>query len=131
MNHAIEHSVLRVHEAWDLLDAEVNHLKLGNLDRNDPAFVSLKRMRDKLVAHRVENEVYAEEHQRWYKEELGSFQKSFEVVTAVARALAVRIRELQRSGDITAPNLPLRDVPEFSGEDVAQLVQALKRAEIF
>lgn len=131
MNQAIEHSVLRVMEAWLLLDAEMLRLHLGTLDRKSPNYLNLKRVRDKLVAHRTENAVHTTEHADWYRQEIGSYSKAFDVVDALAKEIASKVRALQESGALSLPNLPLREVPSFYRGDVEEILEAMRVADIF
>ena len=131
MNHVVEHAALRVFEAWLLLDAELESQQLPRLDRTSKSYLDLKRIRDKLVAHRIENFVHARDHIEWYKKTLGKYDLVLKLLQNTASEVAQRIRELQSANNLRSPNIPLREVPEFYDSDVQELLAAMKMASIY
>jgi proline dehydrogenase len=55
MNYVVERFVLEVEQAWVLVNAELRRQGLRTLGVSDKHYRHLKKIRNKLVAHKIEN----------------------------------------------------------------------------
>src|SRR5437867_2941207 len=67
MNYVVERFVLEVEQAWVLLNHELKRQGLRTLGVSDNHYCDLKKIRNKLVAHKIENSVNSTRHENWYK----------------------------------------------------------------
>lgn len=123
--------VLEVVQTWRLLQREARSLKDCRLSSQDSDFRDLKRIRDTLVAHRIENTIKTTEDLHWYRIEYGSYEKTFALIERVAEKLRNEIERLLKKGKLQAVVRPLGGVRGFDRTDVDQLVEALKARGIF
>jgi hypothetical protein len=125
-NHVVEHTTLRVMQAWDILSAELKRQGMRPLGTSGRDYQHLSRIRDELVAHRVENELPGPVHADWYKKTYGSYEKVLDVAYRVAQKLANRIKKLEATGRLRGKPSVVRNVPQFTAEDVEKMLNALK-----
>jgi hypothetical protein len=122
--------VLEVEQTWRLLAKEASTLNDYELERDDPDYQDLKRIRDKLVAHRLEVTVGTTEHVKWYAERYGSYEKTSELIKRVAGKIEGEIRRLMRRGKLHAVVRPLMGPHAIQRRDIDQLVDALRAKRI-
>jgi hypothetical protein len=127
LDHVVENSVVNTVQAWELLAAYLKKHKKRRLNSNDKHFRHLKRIRNKLVAHKVENMIATRRHESWYKRTYGSYETVLALVENVANAIANRIEELETRGILRPRSMSMRHVPEVTVESVQQLFDALRK----
>jgi hypothetical protein len=128
--HVAERLVLDAVEAWDLVNAELKHQGRRPLAASDKDYRHLKRIRNKLVAHRAENLVKTSRHRTWYQRNY-DYDRVLALVRRVAQRVCSKVNGLVNERRM--PRRPMRTtrVPEFGREDVAALVKAMKAHGIY
>lgn len=91
MTHVLESSLLEIVYAYELVNDELKRhgariLGLKNRDYND-----LKKMRNKLLAHKVENSLKSKRYLRWYKKKYGSYEKTFDLILRVSERIVKKL----------------------------------------
>ena len=127
MNQIVEHSCLRVVEAWELLNDELAHQKRRTLGTKNADFVNLKRIRNKLIAHRIPNELNGKLHRKWYLKKYGSFDSVMVLIQRVGAKISERIQKLQLTGLLPSDVKLRKPVTVFDGEYVMEMVAWLKQ----
>ena len=91
----------------------------------------LKRIRNKLVAHKIENTLASSRHETWYRKTYGNFESVLALIARVAERVADRIRRLEASGELWSKSLRAKAVPTFLLADVQALLAAVKAHGIY
>ena len=73
MNYVVERFVLEVCQAWELLSAQLKRKGLRSIGVSHKDYRHLKRIRNKLVAHKIENNLKTRRHEAWYKRTYGNY----------------------------------------------------------
>ena len=131
MNSIVERSVLEVCQAWELLNSELKRLGLRTLGASHKDYRHLKRIRNKLVAHRIENLLKSERHVRWYKRTYGSYDSVLGLIQRTAERVAGRIRKLEIIGLFSAKSVSTRATPQITSENIAELLVAVKSHGVY
>lgn len=97
---------------------------LGTKNRD---FVNLKRMRNKLIAHRVPNELNGKIHRKWYLKKYGSFEAVMALVQRVGAKISDKIQRLQLGGQLPSDLKLRRPVTLFNGEYAKKMIVTLKQ----
>ena len=130
LEHSIDQVVemlgLQLHEAWTILDQELEELGEPKMSNTDGDYLNLVRIRNKLIGHRVINSINPQ-HAVWYKKTFGSYEKIFEFLQGVADKIEAKVVELIRTKKMLVNvGTATRGVKRFSKADVRSLVDALK-----
>jgi hypothetical protein len=131
MNHVVERAVLEIEFAWCLLNEELKRQKRRGLGVSDRSYRHLKRIRNKLVAHRVENLLKAKRHLAWYQRAYGSFESILALVRKVGGRVHDKVRALEAEGHLRATGTSAKHVAPFSVKDVEAIFGALKGHGIY
>ena len=131
MNYVVERFVLEVVQAWELLNGELKRQRLRTLGVTNRDYQHLKRIRNKLVAHKIENSLASALHEAWYKKTYGNFKNVLALVIRVAERIANKIRKLDTAGRLSAHPTSTRAVTPFSVADVQALLAAIKAHGIY
>jgi hypothetical protein len=130
LNYVVERFVLEVFQAWELLNAELKRKGLRTLGITHKDYRHLKRIRNKLVAHKIENLIKSRRHETWYKRTYGNYDAVLLLAQRAAERVAARIEHLEISGHIRAPaSAPAAQ--KITANDIAALVAALKAHGIY
>jgi hypothetical protein len=111
MNYVVERFVLEVYQAWELLDRELKRKGLRSLGVSNIDYKHLKRIRNELVAHKIENNLKTRRHEAWYKRKYGNYEAVLSLAQRVAERIAARVERLAVSGhlpstSVSAPMAP-------------------------
>src|SRR2546426_11878628 len=128
--HVAQRFVLDVVQAWDLLNVELKRQGLRPLGVSDKNYRHLKRVRNKLVAHGVENLVKTGRYKTWYERNYG-YERVLSLVRRVAQRIAGQVQDLKDQGRMTARPVGTRRVPQFGRQDVEALLAAIKAHKIY
>lgn len=127
MNYVVEHSCLRVVEAWVLLNEEREAEGFKKFSIEDRDYKRLTRMRNKLIAHRVPNELTGRKHHKWYKRYFGSYESALSFIQKVALVIAKRIQRMQLKGQLPSQQQYFpRLVPRFNVAYVNEVLDVLR-----
>lgn len=122
--------ILEVEQTWRLLSEVASEVDAFSLDPHDLDYKDLKRIRDKLVAHRIEVSLATTENLEWYAREYGSYERVFALVTQVTEKLRSEIQRLLDDGKLRAAIRPIKHAHAISQSDIDQLVEALRKQGI-
>jgi hypothetical protein len=131
MNYVVERFVIEVVQAWELMNEELQRQGRRTLGSSNKHFRHLKRIRNKLIAHKVENTLRTKRHENWYKRTYGSYESVLGLVRQVSECIYTRIRELEMKRQITGRNVAVAHVPKFEVKDIEALLGALKSHGIY
>jgi hypothetical protein len=131
MNYVVERFVLEVVQAWELLNAQLKQYGLRTLGTTHKDYRHLKRIRNKLVAHKIENNLRTGRHESWYKRTYGSYDSVLALVERVAERVADRIRHLEATGKIFSKSTSTEGVQLFTDLDIEALLEALRKQGIY
>jgi len=131
MNYVVERFVIEVVQAWELMNEELVRQGRRPLGASDKHFRHLKRIRNKLVAHKVTNTLKTKRHETWYKRTYGSYENVLGLVRTVAERIYDKVRDLEAKGRITGRNVSVMHVPKFEVKDIELLLGALKAHGIY
>jgi hypothetical protein len=131
MNHVVERAVLDVIQAWEIVNAELKKQRRRTLGVSHKDYRHLKRIRNKLVAHKVENSLRTPRHQTWYMRTYGSYEAVLGLVQRVADRVGERIKALEQAGHLTLKTTTAKITPRVAASDVDALFKALKAHEIY
>lgn len=130
-NSIVDNILLRTFEAFTLTNKALKNYNEETIDRNDPEFSDLIRLRNKILSHKVENEIETDSHKNWKNSNYNSSEK----VIALAMSCADRINEKiihllenDKSADYSGS---VHLYNEFNNEDLSKIFEALKVAEIY
>lgn len=131
MNYVVERFSVEVVQAWELLNKELKRQGRRTLGVTNRDYGHLKRIRNKLVAHKIENSLASSRHEAWYKKTYGNFESVLALIARVAERVANRIRRLEARGELWAQSLRARAVAPFALSDVQALLAAVKAHGIY
>jgi len=129
----LENLVMLLGEAAVLMDLAARDFDPTHQTAWPTNVANVKRMRDKLVAHRVENAIDSKKYTEWYKKQFGSFKVTFPFLLAAGQDLANISAALQQHPKFVVPKLQNNGPQPFQLESyqIADLLSALKRANIY
>lgn len=132
MNYVVERFAVDVVQAWEILNAELKRQGRRTLGITNKDYRHLKRIRNKLVAHNIENSLASPKHKSWYKRAYGNFESVLALILRVAERVAERIMELEATGDVRAKSVStIKSVAPFTLADVQALLAAVKAHGIY
>jgi hypothetical protein len=131
MNYVVERFVLEVVQAWELLNTEQKRRRLRPIGVSHKDYRHLKRIRNKLVAHKIENNLRTARHESWYKRTYGSYEAVLALVQRAAERVAGRVEQLEAKGHIRARRVSAPADPRITSEDISALLHALKQHGIY
>ena len=131
MNHVVETFVLEVEQASTLLNQELKRQGLRALGTSDKHYRHLKKIRNKLVAHKIENSIATTRYKNWYKRTYGNFESVLALVQRVGARLHQKIAYLESTDRLKARTDPIRDVPRFGLKDIEDLLAAMRAHGIY
>ncbi|HOY88066.1 MAG TPA: hypothetical protein PLP67_06805 [Methylotenera sp.] len=131
MNYVVERFAVEVVQAWEVLNAELKRQGRRTLGITNKDYRHLKRIRNKLVAHKIENSLASPKHEAWYKRAYGNFESVLALILRVAERVAERIRKLEATGDLWAKSVSTKSVAPFTLADVQALLAAIKAHGIY
>jgi len=126
MNYVVERFVLEVDQAWILLNQELRRQGKRTLGVSDGHYRHLHKIRNKLVAHKIENSLKTKRYKNWYKKRYGNFENVLTLVARVANRIHQKVKDMEARGQLRARNLSTRDAPRFDIEDIRRLLEAAK-----
>jgi hypothetical protein len=131
LNYVVERFVLEVFQAFELTNKELKRHRMRLLGASSRDFRHLRRVRNKLVAHKIENSLKTTRHDTWYKKAYGNYPAVLQLVERCALKVASAIDRLVDRGLIPFQHFSLPSVPEVKGSDIEALVAALKAKGIY
>jgi hypothetical protein len=131
MNYVVERFVLEVVQAWELLNQELKRQGLRTVGVTDKHYRHLRKIRNKLVAHKIENSLATTRHENWYKREYGNFEKVLALVSRAAERIHQKIRHLETTGRLSVRTVSTKGVPRFEVKDIEALLAAAKAHAIY
>ena len=131
LSKIVEHSCLRTVEAWELLSEELERQGMRKLGEKNRDFIHLKRIRNKLIAHRVPNALTGKVHHSWYDKKYGTFESVLGLISRVALKLATRICRLQKSGRLPQSHGIQRVPVEFNIDYLRRFLAVLKENDLY
>ena len=131
MNYVVERFAVEVVQAWELLNKELKRQGRRTLGVTNKDYRHLKRIRNKLVAHKIENSLASSRHETWYRKTYGNFESVLALIVRVAERVADRIRRLEARGELWAQSLRAKAVTPFVLSDVQALLAAVKAHDIY
>ena len=131
MSHIVERFVLEVEQAWVLLNQELRRQGLRTLGVTNKDYRHLKKIRNKLIAHNIENSIATARYNNWYKRTYGSFESILELVTRVAERIHQTIQVLVSRGKLSARSVAVIGTPNFTVKDIEALLAAAKAHGIY
>src|SRR4029079_6454177 len=105
VNYVVERFAVEVVQAWELLNSELKCQGRRTLGVTNKDYRHLKRIRNKLVAHRIENSLSSSKHEAWYRKTYGNFEGVLALIARVAERVADKIRQLEATGKLWAKSL--------------------------
>jgi hypothetical protein len=131
MNYVVERFVVEVVQAWEVLNSELKRQGRRTLGITNKDYRHLKRIRNKLVAHKIENALASTKHESWYKRTYGNFESVLALVVRVAERVAEKIRKLEATGNLWSKSIATKSVAPFALADVQALLAAVKAHGIY
>jgi len=131
MNYVVERFVLEVCQAWELLNAQLRRKGLRSIGVSHKDYRHLKRIRNKLVAHKIENNLKTRRHEAWYKRTYGNYESVLALVERAAERVAARVERLEQAGHLQAASVSAPSAPVITQADIAALIEALKKHGIY
>lgn len=131
MNYVVERFVLEVEQAWALLNQELKRQGLRTLGVSHKNYRHLKRIRNKLVAHKIENSIATARYENWYKKTYGNFENVLALVMRVAERIHRTVQQLEVSSRLRARSVTVKDAPRFEAQDIEALLAAAKAHGIY
>jgi len=130
MNYVVERFVVEVVQAWEVLNIELKRQGRRTFGITNKDYRHLKRIRNKLVAHRIENSLTSAKHHAWYKKTYGNFDSVLALIVRVAERVAHKIRKLEATGSLWSKSTTTKAVAPFTLADVQALL-AIKAHGIY
>ena len=131
INYVVERFVVEVVQAWEVLNSELKRQGRRTLGVTNKDFRHLKRIRNKLVAHKIENSLASGKHETWYKKTYGNFESVLALVVRVAERISEKIRNLEATGRLWSKSTSTKSVAAFALADVQALLAAVKAHGIY
>lgn len=131
LNDVLERLILEIEQAWRILNRELKNLGKHPLDKNDKDYKDLDKMRDKFIGHRIESSLATDKYQKWYEQNYGSYEKTFELIQRVATKIATKIEELMDEDSLAVESVTTKMPGKIVPEDISRLLDALKNAGIY
>lgn len=131
VNGVVERCILEVEYAWVLTDRELRRHGLRGLGSSNKHYRHLKRIRNKLVAHKVENALKTDRYSTWYKKTYGSYEAIFSLIQKVAGRVIEKIDLLEDRDLLTVGSISIQGVAAFSSSEMEDLYAALKAKGIY
>src|SRR3989344_1052966 len=127
----VERFVLEIEQAWALTDEELKHQGLRPLGVSDRNYRHLKRIRNKLTAHRIENQVKSSRHKNWYTRTYGSYERVFDLLRSVATRIYKKVQYLEATRRIVLNSATAPAVDKFYVKDIEALYAAMKAHNVY
>ena len=127
----VDHLLLRTFEALNLTNEALEYFKEPLLDRGSPLFSDLIRLRNKIVSHKVENEVKTNKHKEWKTTNYNSSQKVTDLVLTCSAEICNKINMILEEHQSSNHSFQLRLYNEFNDDDFSEILDALKNADIY
>lgn len=131
MNYVVERFVVEVDQAWALLNQELKRQGMRTFGASDKHYRHLHKIRNKLVAHKIENSLKTKRYESWYKKTYGNFENVLALVARVADRIHKKVREMEAQGRLRARSVSTKDAPRFEAEDIGKLLEAAKAQGIY
>ena len=129
--NVVERYVVEVVQAWDLANKELKRHGMRTLGVSNKDFRHLKKIRNKLVAHKIENNVRTSRYETWYRKTYGSYPSVLALVERVATRTVNAIHRIEHKGLLGVHNYSLLSVPEITQADIDALLAALCKEGIY
>lgn len=129
--NVVERYAVEVVQAWELTNKELKRHGMRTLGVSNKDFRHLKKIRNKLVAHKIENNVRTSRYESWYRKTYGSYATVLALIERVATRTVDGIRRLEHKGLLGAHSYSLPSVPEIKQADIDALLAALRKEGIY
>jgi len=127
----VDHLLLRTVEAFILTNEALEYFNEPELKRNETMFSDLFRLRNKLVSHKVANDVLSNKHQEWKSSNYNSSKKVTDLVVSCSNAICDKIEMILEEHQSSNHAFQVRLYKEFNDEHFAKVLNALKDAGIY
>ena len=131
MNYVVERFVLEICQAWELLNTQLERKGLRSIGVSHKDYRHLKRIRNKLVAHKIENNLKTRRHETWYKRTYGNYELVLALVQRAAERVAARVEQLEFAGHLQGASVSAPGAPVITQADITLLIEALKKHGIY
>jgi len=95
MTHVLERSLLEIVSAYELVNKELIRHGIRRLGFANQDYKDLKIMRNKLLAHKIENSLKTERYKKWYSKKYGDYEKTFDLILRVSERIVKKIEYLE------------------------------------
>jgi hypothetical protein len=131
MNYVVERFILEVVQAWEIFNKELKQQNLRTLGVTNRDFRHLKKIRNKLVAHKIENSLASARYENWYKKRYGNFESVLALVLRVAERIRAKIMVLETDKRLATQGVSTKGVRRFDLNDIQALLASLKTSGIY
>jgi hypothetical protein len=131
LNYVVERFVLEVFQAWEITDKELKRHGMRRLGTSNKDFQHLRKIRNKLVAHKIENSLKTTRYESWCKKTYGSHPAVLRLVERCALRVVAAIHRLKRRSLVTFEHYGLPSIPKVTESDIEALLAALKAKDIY
>jgi len=130
-NYIVERYVLEVVQAWELANYALKRQRKRLLGVSNRDFQHLRKIRNKLVAHKIETLIKTQRYKKWYQKTYGNFESVLSLVERVADRVVVKIKKMNSDGLLTLHSSGERIVSAITDNDINQLLDACKKRGIY
>jgi hypothetical protein len=124
--NVLDKMVLETSQAWRMMNRLLRAAGEPELSDNDNRYKDLNRIRDKIVAHRVEVYVATSKHWDWFRSNYGRSPDIDKLIQQVALRIAAKVDELEERGIIDGFEYSVMP-PELRDEQVREFVELLSK----
>ena len=127
----VDHLLLRTFEALNLTNTALKHYQEPILNKSEPCFTDLIRLRNKIVSHKVENEIDNIGHKEWKNINYNSSKKVTDLVLECADMICEKIYLILDEHECANHIFQPRIYKEFNNDDFDKILNSLKDANIY
>jgi hypothetical protein len=121
LDKVLDTLVLETVQAWQMMDELLKHKRRLRLKDDDLSYRDLKRIRDKIVAHRVQVGARTGEHRQWFNEEYRELPRIKELIQKVTSRIADAVDQIEEDGLVSGLSYTVMP-PRLSQEHVRALL---------
>ena len=126
----LESLLTKLTQSTDLLHKAIRDVGGGGLQRTK-VVKDVQRMRNTLLAHRMEVLISSEKDMDWYTKEYGSMEKAFAAIAVANEQLCEQAYQLIEDPKFLGMQVGGMEDSSISEEQVGKLMDALKAAKIY
>jgi len=127
----VDHLLLRTVEAFNLTNNALKYYHEPILNKRESCFSDLFRLRNKIVSHKVENEIYNIKHKEWKNINYNSSKKVTDLVLECSDKICEKIYLILDEHQCLNHTFQPRVYREFDNGDFVKILNSLKDANIY